>query len=319
MPRGRYGFVVGDVAGHGILAAAVMGKLRMALHAYSLEDLPPRDVVTRLNTLLRQVQPGTTATLWYGQYEVEARTLTFTNAGHVPPIVIYEDGTSSYLEPVHGPPIGAVETVTYAQAECPLVSRSTLLLYTDGLVERRGTSIDVGLRTLQESVRSRGVDLDATCDGLLDALLNGSHEDDVALLAIRAHSLAGKELRLRRTAVPAAIPETRQIMQAWLSDNGVDPTDAFDILVATSEACSNAVTHAYQLAPGPLQIDAKLADSELVITVKDSGTWRSSSPDNTGGRGMPIMRGLMDRVEINTAHGTEVRMCRRLGGTKHDE
>ena len=60
-------------------------------------------------------------------------------------------------------------------------------------------------------------------------------------------------------------------------------------------------------------------DVEFVITVKDSGTWRSSSPDTTSGRGMPIMRGLMDRVEINTAHGTEVRMCRRLGGTKHDE
>jgi len=319
MPRGRYGFVVGDVAGHGILAAAVMGKLRMALRAYSLEDLPPREAVTRLNTLMRQVQPDTTATLWYGQYDVEARALTFTNAGHVPPIFIYDDGTSSYLEPVHGPPIGAVESIAYDQAECPLGSRTTLLLYTDGLVERRGTSIDVGLRTLQDSVRSRWVDLDATCDGVLGALLNGSHEDDVALLAIRAHSLAGRELRLLRTAIPAAIPETRQIMRTWLSDNGVDPADAFDILVAASEACSNAVTHAYQLAPGPLQINASLADSEVVITVKDSGTWRSSSPDGTGGRGMPIMRGLMDRVQINTAHGTEVRMCRRLGGTKHDE
>jgi integral membrane sensor domain MASE1/anti-sigma regulatory factor (Ser/Thr protein kinase) len=319
MPQGRYGFVVGDVAGHGILAAAVMGKLRMALRAYSLDDLSPRAVVARLNTLLRQVQPHTSATLWYGEYDLQTRALTFTNAGHVPPIVICNDGTSSYLEPVHGPPVGAVESVAYDQAEWSLAADSTLLLYTDGLVERRGISIDVGLRALQESVRSPARDLDATCDGVLDALLDGSHEDDVALLAIRAHSLAGRELRLRRTAIPAAVPETRQIMKAWLADNGVDGAEAFDILVAASEACSNAVTHAYQLAPGQLQINASIADSELVITVQDSGTWRSSSPDNTGGRGMAIMRGLMDRVEVNTAHGTEVRMCRRLRGTKHDQ
>jgi integral membrane sensor domain MASE1/anti-sigma regulatory factor (Ser/Thr protein kinase) len=320
MTPGRLGFVVGDVAGHGILAAAIMGKLRMALRAYALEDRGPGEVLARLNILMREMQPDVTATLWYGQYDVEHRVLTFSNAGHVPPLEIDHDGASSYLECVHGPPIGSVEHVVYGQEERPLVPGTTLLLYTDGLVERRGTSIDEGLRMLKECVPSPSADLDAVCDGIVGTLVDDALEDDAALLAIRLHSLAGRELRFRRPAIPSAIPETRRIMQAWLADNGVGPADAHDILVATSEACSNAVTHAYRFESGPMYLSATFADAELVVVVKDCGTWRSSSSQAAdGGRGLTIMRALMDGVEIRTTDGTEVRMRRTVRGTSHAE
>jgi anti-sigma regulatory factor (Ser/Thr protein kinase) len=102
-------------------------------------------------------------------------------------------------------------------------------------------------------------------------------------------------------------------MHAWLADNGVDPDDAFDILVATSEACSNVVAHAYGLTPGPLELRACLEDSELAIIVKDSGTWSACGVGgDSGGRGLQMIRTLMHNVEIVTDNGTEIRMRRTL-------
>jgi integral membrane sensor domain MASE1/anti-sigma regulatory factor (Ser/Thr protein kinase) len=309
---GRIAFAVGDVAGHGVAAAAAMGQIRMALRAYALIDLTPSEALGRLNRMLDELQPGAMATVWYGHYDPVARTLVFSNAGHLPPLLIEKDGTF-YLQEVHGPPIGAIADVAYRQGSCRLAIDATLILYTDGLVERRRVPIDTGLLMLRDSVRTAPSDLEPLCDHFLRALLDAPPEDDVALLAIRPLSMVGRALRLTKPAVPSAVPEARRAIRSWLQQNSVSLDDTFEILVATSEAHTNAVRHAYGVAPGIVEIAASIDDGELHLTVKDQGTWRTAPSHNDGGRGIALMRSLMDDVEIeSTSDGTEVRMRRML-------
>jgi anti-sigma regulatory factor (Ser/Thr protein kinase) len=190
----------------------------------------------------------------------------------------------------------------------------TVVLYTDGLIERRNSTIDAGLEALRRSARSSPTDLEPMCDHIIATLLDALPADDVALLAIRPISLAERELRLHRPASPAAVPEARRIIRSWLRDNSVSHDDTFDVLVATTEAYANAVQHAYGIGAGSVDIVAWISGAELHVAVTDRGTWRPTSASaNGGGRGLALMRALMDDVEIESgADGTEVRMRRDL-------
>jgi anti-sigma regulatory factor (Ser/Thr protein kinase) len=297
-----------------------MGKLRMAIRAYARESLPPVQILRRVNTLLRDIHERSTATLWIGLYNPAEHEVVFANAGHVPPLLVDASEGARFLEDVHGPPIGAVDGATYGESRRLLLSGSTLMLYTDGLVERRGRSIDDGMADLCARVATDMADLEVMCDGALGLVHSAASDDDVAVLAIRIHSLAGYALHVRRPAVPASIPETRRALHTWLTDNGVPEYDAFEILVATTEACSNVVAHAYGLDAGTVDLTTTLTGADLRIVVRDDGVWRSDPATNQhGGRGLHIMRSLMDRVEIVNGPGTEVRMERRLNGARRPE
>ena len=119
---GRYGVVIGDVAGHGILAAAIMGKIRTALRAFASDGSSPGTALERLNSLLGDLREGATATVWYGQYDPSSHLLVFTNAGHVPPLVVDAHG-AQYLEDVHGPPVGALDRTHFGES-CSRSSRA---------------------------------------------------------------------------------------------------------------------------------------------------------------------------------------------------
>jgi integral membrane sensor domain MASE1/anti-sigma regulatory factor (Ser/Thr protein kinase) len=312
----RLAFAVGDVAGHGVPAAAVMGQIRMALRAYALDELAPAEALGRLNRLLRELQPTAMATVWYGHYDPAVNVLSFSSAGHLPPLLIDERNLASYLEERNGPPLGAVENAAYPQVESALEYGAVILLYTDGLVENRSAPIDAGLDRLRVHALEATGDLEELCDHIVATLLATSPVDDVALLAIRPNSFARRELRLKRPASPHTIPEVRRVIRLWLVQNDVSEDEAFDVLVAAGEACSNAVQHAYGLTSGTVEIEVWIAGGELRIEVKDRGTWRAraaDAPNRGGGRGLGLMRSLMDGVEIDSgAHGTHVRMRRRL-------
>ena len=188
---GRIGLAIGDVAGHGPHAAATMGQLRMAVRAYALQDPSPVSVMSSLHELVSQLplpEPEL-VTLTYLVFDPASGRLVFTNAGHPPPLVLGR-GQGTYLEDGLSPPLGVGADATYTEASRSLGVGETLLLYTDGLVERRGESMQDGLdRLLGVAVGRGGSDVDDLCDHILASLIESDHvADDIALVAMRRGS-----------------------------------------------------------------------------------------------------------------------------------
>ncbi len=320
--EGLIGLAIGDVAGHGLAAAATMGQLRMALRAYALQDPAPASVMTGVHQLASQLPMPEMATLLYLVYDPTTRQLRYTNAGH-PPALVFDAKRSTFLRRALGPPIGVTADPTYTEATYDLPAGATVLLYTDGLVERRGSSIWQGLARLRSEVEPAGVpedaapqdstDLDALCDRLLATLIDRHHvPDDVALVAMRPQSSVGGPLHINLPAEARMLAHMRLAARRWLRELDVAESDVNDILVACSEACSNVVQHAYGPKPGDMDVSASLENGSIVLDVRDTGRWRPAA-GRGGGWGLQLMRALMDSVEVEQApDGTEVRMRRRV-------
>jgi len=309
-PDGRIGMVMGDVAGRGIEAASVMAQLQHALRAYALEGHAPVMVLERLNALLELKDM---ATLIYLIFDPATWTVTYANAGHLPPLTIAPNGqVSTFGE--GSPPLGGSPLTLYRESTVTLTPGSTIVLYTDGLIEVRGESIDVGMARLAQVVTERGGgDLEALLDRILSVMLNSEGAaDDVALLALRAEALDPARIMLRIPATPNSLPLVRHTLRRWLTQAGATSEDIYDISVATAEACANSIEHAYQAADARLEIEATLQDGQIIVTVRDWGQWREPRGKHRG-RGLILMRGLMDAVQVIPSDGgTTVQMRRRL-------
>jgi serine phosphatase RsbU (regulator of sigma subunit) len=183
---GLIGLAIGDVAGHGLQAAATMGQLRMALRACALQDPSPLTVMRGVHQLVLQLPMPEMVTLMYLVFDPATRRLRFTNAGH-PPALITGTGSSMYLGDGLGPPVGVMAGDQFQEASHELSAGATLLLYTDGLVERRGVSIQDGLDRLSlEAVANPTSDLEELCDCLLSSLVGQDQiADDIAMVAMR--------------------------------------------------------------------------------------------------------------------------------------
>lgn len=314
LPQGLIGLAIGDVAGHGLAAAATMGQLRMAVRAYALQDSAPASVMARLHQLASQPPAATMTTLLYLVFDPDSRILTFANAGH-PPALRVSAGDAAYLGEATSPPLGVSTAGTHVESSVELAPGTTLLLYTDGLIERRGVSIQDGLDRLQALSLTLGdTDLDELCDVLLGSLLDqGPVEDDVALLVLRTAHSDGSPLHIEVLAEPQVLVQIRSACRHWLRDLGVSHSIAEEILVACGEACNNVVEHAYGAAPGPLEVDLRMVGGSVEIAVRDYGTWRPEA-DRGGGWGLDLTRALMDSVDVRARKkGTQVVMRRAVG------
>jgi integral membrane sensor domain MASE1/anti-sigma regulatory factor (Ser/Thr protein kinase) len=310
LPSGHVGLAIGDVAGHGPRAASAMGQLRMALRAYALEEPSPADVVSRLDRLVSRMLESEIVTLLYLVLDLDSGMVQFANAGHPPPLVVGPGGQASFLHGGLGSPLGCDDPGLTAEAGFRLVPGSTLLLYTDGLVERRGVSIDEGLERLVTVATDGGQDLEAFCERLLCSMVEGDTADDVALLAIRPVPLTGRPL-LRVPAEPRVLAPLRQTLRRWLRESDADAQVADDILLACGEVCTNVIQHAYGAKEGPLEISLDVRDGTAEVTIRDQGCWRPSSGVH-GGHGLPLVQELMESVELTGGpDGTVVRMRRR--------
>ena len=314
LPNGHVALAIGDVAGHGLRAASIMGQLRMALRAYVLEDESPASVVGRVHQLVQRLDQPEIVTVAYLVFDPDTGILRFAIAGHPPPLVAGPDGEARFLEGALAPPIGALAYLDrFVEDATELPPDSTLLLFTDGLVERRGASIHDGMARLKGATVDGLDDLEALCDRVLHTVADPEGNDDIALLALRPVPLAQGPLRIRGPAEPRMLAPIRQTLRRWLREIHADAEDANAILVACGEACANAVQHAYGAQEGFLEVGAELVDGDAAITVRDEGAWRLSFPTEDGGRGIELMRGFMDAVEITRGPaGTEVRMRRRI-------
>jgi PAS domain S-box-containing protein len=314
---GRVGVAMGDVVGHGLGAASLMGQLRHATRAYALEGHSPAGVLDRLDRLVRTLEGGQMATLLYLVVEPDHGTVHFASAGHVPPLAIGPAGEAEYLASAPNPPLGVFESESHDELTAELAPGSTIVLYTDGLVEERGVSIDQGLDALRLAAAQDVCHPDELCDRLVDGMLAiHAANDDIAVLALRALPTAPPPLHLDIPSDPRQLGAMRRDLGSWLRSAGASSEVVEVVQMACHEACSNSIEHGYSFGEGSLSVDAELDDGRVILTIRDNGGWVERPNGNLPyrGNGLPMMEALMDSVELTHSNGagTAVRMARSL-------
>lgn len=315
LPDGRVGLAIGDVVGHGMRAATVMGELRNALRAYVLEGHPPGQAVTRLNDLVESIHgEGMAATVTLIILDPSSGHACLANAGHLPALLVSPDRHAHYMEHHSGLPLG-VGGLDMARAEhqFTLPLGSTLLLFTDGLVERRGQSIDDGLAHLRRAVRQGPSDMEELCTHILGELLGDSPAgDDVALLAVRLRPPRLGHLALRLPAEANSVPVARHAVARFLDEHGADAEASFALKLAVSEAAANAIEHAYDHTDHEFEVVAELRSEGVHLTVRDRGRWRAPR-GQARGHGLSLIERLIDRLDVQRSDsGTTLRMFKCL-------
>jgi anti-sigma regulatory factor (Ser/Thr protein kinase)/putative methionine-R-sulfoxide reductase with GAF domain len=312
LPTGEVGVAIGDVVGRGFKAAALMGQLRSALRAFAADHGAPSEVLTRLSRLLRQLQPGWSATLLYAVLEPHANLATVASAGHPPPLVQPPQGPPDFLDLPPSVPLAAVRDAAYEDVAFELAAGSMVVLYTDGLVERPGESLDTGLDRLRNVADGAGSEPESVSSRLLEQLAAaGPASDDAALLVVAIESLSDPFV-MKLPVDPDSIPMMRRVLSRWLDAAGASRMEVDEITLACSEACANAVEHAYGPGGTEYEVEAASVGDGITVAVSDTGRWREPRGTNRG-RGLTLMEGLMDSVEVARGEtGTVVRMSRRL-------
>jgi anti-sigma regulatory factor (Ser/Thr protein kinase) len=275
--------------------------------------MAPSEVLERLGRLLRQLEPGRSATLLYLMLDPHAGHATLAAAGHPPPLLVSPTGDCDFLELPGSVPLGSLRRARYKDVELRLDPGSTVILYTDGLVERPDESLDQGLERLKRLAGEIRGAPDRVCDALIDALVPaGARQDDVALLVLSMVPFSDP-LVLQVPADVESIPVIRRVLGRWLMQAGAVPAEIDEITLACSEAAANAVEHAYRPGPAAVEVRATVSpEREAAVLVRDFGRWRSPR-GHFRGRGTSLMEGLMDGVQVITAEGgTTVRLSRRL-------
>ena len=212
------------------------------------------------------------------------------------------------------PPLGYVQASAIREATVELPAGATLVAYTDGLVERRGWSIDAGIDLLASVVGSASsLGAEPLADRIFEEVMPhiGSH-DDIALLIVRLLEVP-QRLDIEVPSDPAGLIRIRRRLRTWLELRGVAEDECDDAILAVSEACNNAIEHAYPLEPGPIRLLAEHVEGTLAIRIEDRGTWHPTAPSFERGRGIPLMHAVMDTTEIeHDGRGTRVLLSRLL-------
>jgi anti-sigma regulatory factor (Ser/Thr protein kinase)/putative methionine-R-sulfoxide reductase with GAF domain len=311
LPRGRVGLAIGDVVGHGIAAAALMGRLRTALHSYAIEGHGPGRTLELVDRFVQSLNESAMATAGYAVFDTYTSSLHYATAGHLPPIVI--SGTDArVLDVTPAPPLGAFPYGRCLEHELQLGSGEMLLLYTDGLVERRGVALTAGIEALAEAVRGANTPHVACATAFRKLVPPEGLRDDVAIVALQNAEIPA-ELNVTLPAEPKMLAQVRRILRRWLIERGAGEGEVAEMTIAVSEACANAIEHAYSPSPDTFELHGFARDGQVTISVRDRGRWRPPRGQNRG-RGLSIIVAAMDDVEIDrTAEGTEVVMRRRIG------
>jgi serine/threonine-protein kinase RsbW len=311
LPSGSLAFVVGDVVGHGLEAAVAMGQLRGAVSALA-QTTGPALLLERLDSFVETVPSAATATIAYADLDAATGLMRYACAGHPPPLVVSPDGRTRFLWDGRSAPLGSSMGDVRREAAEQLEEGETLVLYTDGLVERRGRSIDEGLARLARIARLSSLGAPALADAICDDLIDSqSQDDDVCVLTV--HRIPVEVMFSHAfPASPAELALLRERLRSWLDEHGVETNVERSVVLAVSEAASNAVEHGYGCdADGIVTVMARLDDERLEVTVRDEGKWREGQSDTHRGRGLSIMRAIVDELSIARENGaTVLRMSR---------
>jgi PAS domain S-box-containing protein len=314
LPDGRTGIVVGDCVGHGLDAATVMGQLRSACRALLLQDASAAQTLTAMDRFAALIPGAICSTVFCGILDPDASRLTYSSAGHPPGILAWPDGRIELLDGGRSFPLAVRPGIVRTEASCALPARATLLLYTDGLVERRRRSVNAGIAQAGTVLLAGG---EAGVEELATELMttmapDDGYEDDVAFVMYRHPA----PLNLVFPAESAQLAPVRAALRAWLNRCALTHRAAQDVLVAAGEACANAIEHGHRHAPGQqVRLHAAATVSQLRLTVTDTGQWKDSQPGGNPhrGHGIPLMRALMHHVTIEPGSaGTIVDMQLRI-------
>ncbi|HEX6470289.1 MAG TPA: SpoIIE family protein phosphatase [Streptosporangiaceae bacterium] len=309
----RVALVVGDVVGHGIHAAATMGRLRTAVRTLADIDLPPNEVLIRLDDLVNRLAAeadadsgdDVCATCMYAVYDPVSRRCELARAGHPQPVLITPDGRSRLIDVPAGPPLGLGEP-PFEGMEIELPEDSILALYTDGLIESRDHDIDFGIERLRRALADPEPSLSATCDHVLKTVLPARPADDVALLIARLHALdSGQVATWDVPSDPAAVADVRRQVATQLAIWGLADA-AFTAELVVTELVTNAIRHAV----GPIQLRL-IRDRALICEVSDGS---STAPHlqracafAEDGRGLLLVSQLSQRWGTRqTPHGKTI-------------
>ncbi|MDF5753763.1 SpoIIE family protein phosphatase [Spongiactinospora sp. TRM90649] len=306
----RVAVVIGDVSGHGVSAAAVMGQVRSTLSAYLLEGHDPAGALAKTARMAGTLEPDLMTTVCCGVLHLSTGRFDHANAGHPPMIVRFPDGRVESLRSEVAPPLGVGGPDDYRSFTETLPPGSTIVLYTDGLVERRGEPIDVGLRRLSATLACAPASLERLGERLISLVAQTGNDDTAVLLVRTSGSPLAFELEF-----PAArdnLGELRRRLSRWLRVAHLSRLEEYEFLLACSEAVANAAEHGYRFRGGPITISGRVTASVVTISVRDGGEWREPRASDRG-RGISLMRAVMDSVTISsTDGGTTVVMSRRL-------
>ncbi|RLK54365.1 ATP-binding SpoIIE family protein phosphatase [Actinokineospora cianjurensis] len=263
LPVGRTAFVIGDVAGRGVSAAAVMGQIRTAVRSYALLDLPPSEVLRNSSELAMATPDADFITCLYAVHDPADGTLTFSSAGHPPAVYVSPEGVSSLIGQTLGMPLGVGTNFAQRQIEFPVGAR--LVLYTDGLVETRNGYLNEGIDALAEAVREMPADGEEL-DALITRMTAGAHADDVALLYVRNEGNNRRVSTLVLDTLPDAAARARSFTTEHLEMWGLAALTDRAVTI-TSELVTNAIKHTGSPAVLRLHVDAR----GLGIDVSDHG------------------------------------------------
>jgi serine phosphatase RsbU (regulator of sigma subunit)/anti-sigma regulatory factor (Ser/Thr protein kinase) len=315
LPDGRIAFSIGDVAGHGLRAAIVMGEVRQAFRAAALNPNSPSLVLERANTIVNMRTSPVMVTAIFGIVDPRDATVTYAAAGHPAPILALPGGSVTLL-PKDGVPLGIVDEVGATDWTFTIPPGAQLALYTDGLIEYDRDVVG-GEETLLAAARDGAVlgSSEPAQDLLRNVFATRSNTDDVATLVVTAGDGDKQRFSFTFSAVPMAVPLVRRSLQRFITRLGYDDDACFAILTAAGEAIANAVEHAYPGKPGTVRMQATARDDGvLTLVVEDDGRWKPAQRRDDRGRGLPLMRALMDAVEIRTHQSrTEVRLTIGVG------
>ncbi|MCH0540809.1 SpoIIE family protein phosphatase [Streptomyces sp. MUM 203J] len=294
LPGARVALVVGDVVGHGLHAAATMGRLRTAVHNFSALDLPPDELLGHLDELVSRIDEEeggegaagiTGATCLYAIYDPVSGLCCMATAGHYAPAVVRADGGVAFPEVPVFPPLG-LGGGPFENHELRLAEGSRLVLYTDGLIEHRDRDVDSGLRLLGSTLADGGTRTpEETCQALVDAMLPPHRSDDIALLVARTRLL--EQDRVADWDVPrdpAAVAPIRAACGRQLERWGLE-----EIGFTTELMLSELITNAIRYGSDPIHVRL-LRDRALICEVSDGSSTsphlRRAATTDEGGRGL---------------------------------
>jgi anti-sigma regulatory factor (Ser/Thr protein kinase) len=311
----RIGIIVGDCVGRGLAAAAVMGQLRSSARALLLTGAEPAMLLEDLDAVAELIPDAFCTTVFVAILDTESGKFCYSCAGHLPAVLAAPGSTSVLLADARSVPLAVHRKEPRPQSSVVLPPGSTLMLYTDGLVERRDSSLDDGISRVTEIVAGgMHLSVDAVADAVLGEMAPPTgYDDDIAIVVYR-HPHA--PLIIERQADAVQLSDIRHELAGWLQAGLVPDSTVADIVLAVNEACANSVEHAYRgHQPGKVRVEGENDGARVHLRILDKGSWKPAPADpGIRGRGLLLIRAVSDWLEMDcTPSGTTVNMSFNLG------